>query len=276
MTDSQRRQFLVGVGGLGAATLAGCSGILGDGSGNSGGSIPAYADWVPATVRTENWEYGVSAVDVDRFKRELPAARSSRFRSDVSSFAQALGVEESRFDTVVQIEEAEQPTHTIITGSFDVDAIQSRLESSFENEAYRGYRVLGIRLAISQDAIVSSTSFEDVIDAKEGVVDRIYERPNAWSDALRDAGTATLSSVSRHSGEPYQLLATAITSPDGDALDVVGHAHFPDAEAANTYSAEVGPAMEEHGEDVGPLEIRTVQTNGAVVRVEARATSYDF
>ena len=270
MDSFNRRQFMgVSVTGV-AIGLAGCN-VLG------GSDDAEYEGWLAADLVQDIEDGAVIHVDVQELASNWPADAQEEL--ELEEFRDEFGVDEADLDGMVVIEEGGgmmTSEQVILTGSFDPDAIFDNLdmpEEFIDDDAeYEGYQVLMDEVAIGDDAIIVSGSYETLIDAHNGETELITEVDEKWDAALDNVSGAGLSGVGVDDSEDAELLGLAMDA-DGDEVEMRMYGHFESEAAAEDGREEIEAEMEEDiEEDDG--EIESVEVDDTVVIVEA--TIRDF
>ena len=210
--DQTRRRYLLALAGSGAVGLAGCSGTgsetptgsetategetptegatptatetatsTDDDSGSQqSADVPRWTSWVPADLVVSEG-YRLVAADVEQVRDQFPF--ESKWDRAVRERANSYGVDPPDLTHIVTIEN-DGRSATVVTGSFDPEAVRSHLDvSASETDSYREFTVVDGSTAVGEMAIVEN-QYQSVLDTRFGSKPALGTTDDDWTPLL--------------------------------------------------------------------------------------------
>lgn len=273
MPSLSRRTFLGTVAAGVAGSVAGCNDQSDGGDGSGGNSLPAYADWIPASQTEETDQFQTFHLDIPRFQSEFPSDALDDI--DIEGLATDLGLEVDDLDGMLVVQTGPLTEQVVVTGSIDTETVLDTVAEDTETTSYGDFEVVQDQIAVGEAGIVIGTAYEALVDAHQGDVDRLYDLDGEWDPALRNVSGGTLTGVSMAPEEEYELIGISMNAGNGDTMALSGYAHFASADAAEDGSEAVESSLEEDTGD-NQFELQDFHVDGNVVVVEGEAEDYQF
>lgn len=249
---------------------AGCLDLLDDSDDIPQGSVPDYAEWIPAELVPDDEKIRVVHVDTQDVGDVWP--RALRDEIGFESYADEFGFDLDNLESllVIETEAAFADNHSAFLGDFDEDAIVEHVFGpEFDPDTYGDYYVIGDDLAIGDDGILFSVAFEDLIDAAQDDIDRAIGEREYWERAVRAVESPEMAIYNETPEEPWELLGMAVDYDTTEAhFELEAFAFF---EIEATAEEELEYFEDEIAEDIEEGEIDEVEQIGNVVVVRATA-----
>lgn len=260
MSRHSRRAYLGTIVGLGSLAVAGC---LGDDDDSADGVGSDIFDWVPDSYAVDDEPMVTTAVDINAAANEFPQELYDDLELD--PFAEELGIEVEDIDTMVTAQTGMRFA-IVLEGSFDIDAMEDHLETPDGAETYEGYTMVTEGTYADDSAIVSSFDAQEPIDARDGRADRAVDTMAFFDTALDDFAGAPIQSYGTDPEDDQSFTGMSMSPAGGSEIEVVAHAYFEDAEAAQASYEE---DEDDYLDDIDEGEIDSVEVEDNVIVVTA-------
>lgn len=278
MTSHTRRGFLTVAAASGLVVVAGCIGDDDDETTPTPdedqlpqGDIPAYIEWVPAGLISDEHSF-IANMDVHTVMDTFPEEFTDEI--DFTEFAEEFGIDVADLESfmVIEADDAMEEGAMVVRGSFDPQDVLEAWDVEDYDE-YEDYLILFGFVAISEDAIIMSESYEAVIDAAYEGTDRVIDVRDHWESASRAIETPAFAGYEEDAEETWELFAFQMDAGEEDLLDLVGYAFYADADTAE---AELDDFEDEIEDELEDGEITSVTRIDNVIVVEASVTAMFF
>lgn len=270
-----RRQFLAtAAAAVGMASVAGCSSVLDDSGDGSRGS--EWAQWVPVDAIEGRTGSDAARIDVEGAREEFDV--SSEFETSMGELETELGLEEGALEETVSIEESASVDHSVLLGSIDPDDVVEHLigDTDLEPDSYRGYEVVFDEIAVTDGVVVSSESYETIIDTHEGDGESLLETDGEWPAAVENASPGTIALVQPETDAPWELSAFDLQGNGDGTASVTAYAHFSSAAEAEANQDAVRQEASSGDGEAGGYDVQSVSVEDDVVIFEGTTSDIGF
>lgn len=292
--NQTRRRYLLALAGAGVAGVAGCSGGGDDtptGAGTPTGTptedgssatqqsttVPSWASWVPAELVVSGG-YGTVAGDVQRIRTEFPS--DSQWNGTVQAIADGFGVDPASMTEMLTIE-GDSDSLTVVTGTFDPEAVRSQLGvSESETDSYREFTVFGDSTAVGESAIIQG-QYQPVLDTRFGSQPALGTTDDDWVPLLSTLTDGTLVTAepgydgdASFSAEPLRHGYVINAASDGGSVLTAQFLFASESQATTVYDND--QALLSAQFDTETRTVRRLDQRGRRVVIVTEQDSFDI
>ena len=263
------------------AGIAGCQ--TGDSDETEDGTpdettVADWRKWIPAELVGEGSQ--VLMLDTNRAKAELPANTYEQFQ--IAQIANALGIEESNIDRMTGVQQGENASNIVLTGSYNPSEIIDDLGTSESDiTEYSGYKILQEQFAIGSDAIIVAQSYETLIDTKNGQKPYLGKNDDDWNQLLTSIQDSTLAVAAPGTiGDDPTIAAdksgVTIDAADGGGATISIYVHYESESAAEEAMDTAREEFVSGASGTSDVDIQRFEREGNRIIVEGTTPNFDF